>query len=594
MNTIEKLQSLRSIMRAENIHACIIPTSDAHISEYPPEHWKTRQWISGFTGSAGIVVVTLDKAGLWTDSRYFLQAEEQLKNSGIELFKMGLEGVPSYSQWLIDILKQGDVIGFEGEVFAASEAKPMIELFRKNNLKVNADFAPYNKLWVDRPFIPADKAFVLPEEFAGQSVRNKIEKVLNEVKKKGGNVAVLASLDQIAWLFNIRGNDIEYNPSVVSYAVVSEKESLLFVDHNKLTEQVVEYLRSNDVLIGEYTKIEDYIKTFNKEDKVVLAPGKINYKLYDIVAENSTVIAVDVHPVDSLKGIKNQTEIAGFRNAMIKDGVALIKFWIDLERHLSNGIEITEMNVATILYKYRSEQQLFVSESFSTIAGYNEHGAIVHYEADEETNTAILPKGMLLIDSGAQYFDGTTDITRTIGLGNVSDEMKKDYTLVLKGNIQLSRAIFPKGTIGMQLDILARQFLWQEGQNYLHGTGHGIGHFLNVHEGPQSIRMNYNPVSLEPGMITSNEPGIYKSGKYGIRIENLLLVEEQSVTDFGEYYSFETLTLCPIDTSLIDKSLMSVEEVQWLNNYHQKVFDKLSPYLSEEETSWLKQKTVAV
>lgn len=587
-----KIQSLRKTMQAEHIQACIIPTTDPHMSEYTPERWKTRAWISGFTGSAGTIVVTKDKAGLWTDSRYFLQAEEQLKGSAIDLYKTGLPETPAMNDWIASELSAGDCVGIEGKVYAASEAKSLIDFFSEKDLKVAADFAPYDSLWENRLAIPTNPAFVLPDCFTGKSCRDKIKEVVAEIKKNHAELTILAALDAIAWLFNIRGNDVDYNPVCVTYAAVSENETVLFISPDKLTQEVSEYLQQEGVIVADYEKIIDYIHQIPSGTNVLITPSKINYHLYSILSENCVIKEASVHPVDSLKSIKNETEIAGIRNAMQKDGVAMVKFLMDLENTLINNKVITELDVEEKLRNYRSEQALFFGESFKTIAGYGAHGAIVHYGATPESNATILPDGILLIDSGAQYFDGTTDITRTVSTGRVvSDTVKRNYTYVLKGNIQLALAVFPAGTVGMQLDILAHHALWKAGFNFLHGTGHGIGCFLNVHEGPQSIRMNYNPAPLEPGMITSNEPGLYLSGEYGIRIENLILTIKEKSTDFGDFYSFETLTLCPIDTRLIDSSLLSSEEIVWLNTYHQKVYDLLSPLLSSEECSWLKEQT---
>jgi Xaa-Pro aminopeptidase len=586
-----KIQVLREWLKAEKIDACIIPSTDPHISEYPSEHWKTLKWISGFTGSAGTVAVTLEKAGLWTDSRYFLQAENQLKNSGIQLFKIGLPETPDLFDWLATELSSRNSIGIEGSVFAASEALSLVENFSEKGLKICTDFAPYSQLWEDRPVLPNHPAFILPERFSGKSCREKIKEVTEILKKNNADLTILTALDMIAWLFNIRGNDVAYNPVCLCYAVVSEKETILFINSGKITQEVANYLSSQGVIIADYNKITNYIQSlaFNPSPLTLLiTPAKINYGLYAAIPENCIKIEMPTHPVDTLKSIKNETEIAGIRNAMQKDGVAMVKFLMDLEKTLASGEKISEVTIAEKLRHYRSEQTFFAGESFATIAGYGPHGAIVHYEADEESDTEILLEGILLIDSGAQYFDGTTDLTRTLALGPVSDEMKKDYTFVLKGHIALATACFPKGTTGMQLDILARQFLWQNGANYLHGTGHGVGHFLNVHEGPQSIRMNYNPATLEPGMVTSNEPGLYRNGKYGIRIENLILVIPYQSTEFGEFYTFETLTLCPIDLKLIDFSLMSQFEINWLNRYHQQVYETLYPILSKDEKKWLK------
>jgi len=579
-------------MQNEQVQACIIPSTDPHISEYTPDRWKTRAWISGFTGSSGTVVITKEKAGLWTDSRYFLQAEEQLKGSGIDLYKTGLPDTPAFSDWIVSELSAGDCIGIEGNVYAASEAKSLIECFSGKNLKVRTDFAPYDSLWENRPAIPVNQVFVLPERFTGKSCSGKMKEVVTEIKKNQSDITILAALDSIAWLFNIRGNDVDYNPVFVSYAIISESETVLFIAPEKLTPEVKEYLQQEGVVINDYEKINDYIHQIPDGTRVLISPAKINYQLFSKISEHCIIKETTVHPVDSLKSIKNETEISCIRNAMQKDGVAMVKFLIDLEKALSNNEKITESDVEEILCKYRSQQAFYFGESFKTIAGFGAHGAIVHYEATKESNATIEPDGILLVDSGAQYFDGTTDITRTISTGGqVTEKVKRDFTYVLKGHIQLALSVFPKGTVGMQLDVLARRALWKAGQNFLHGTGHGVGCFLNVHEGPQSIRMNHNPAPLQPGMITSNEPGLYLAGEYGIRIENLLLTVNAQTTDFGDFYAFETLTLCPIDTRLIDISLLSPEETDWLNAYHQKVYDLLSPLLSVEEKGWLEERT---
>jgi Xaa-Pro aminopeptidase len=588
------IQALRKAMQEAGIQVCIIPSSDPHISEYTPGHWKTREWISGFTGSAGTVVVTAGQAGLWTDSRYFLQAEEQLNGSGIRLFKMGLAETPGISEWIVSELMPGDTVGIESAVFSVSEAQSLISFFENNGLNVKTDFAPYDELWKDRPSIPIHPVFVLPERFSGKSASDKIKEVLAEMKDNNAELSILASLDMIAWLFNIRGNDVEYNPVCVSYAIVSEKETVLFIRPEKLRPEVIDYIHSQGVLLSDYEKIRDYVRRISSGTKILFNPSKLNYQLYSCLPKDCILKEIGVHPVDALKSIKNETEIAGSRNAMRKDGVALVKFLIWLEDAIKNKEPMTERSLSAQLREFRSEQEFYAGDSFGTIAGYGPHAAIVHYEASETSDAEIRPEGLLLLDSGAQYFDGTTDITRTISTGVVSEEMKCDYTHVLKGHIQLASAVFPAGTVGMQLDVLARQFLWKAGQNFLHGTGHGVGHFLNVHEGPQSIRMNFNPVPLQPGMLTSNEPGLYRAGRYGIRIENLLLTVKSQTSEFGDFYAFETLTLCPIDTKLMNESLLSIEEKEWLNNYHKNVYELLSPFLSETEREWLKTATRAI
>ncbi|MDL2241942.1 aminopeptidase P family protein [Bacteroidales bacterium OttesenSCG-928-L03] len=594
MNVIDRITALRQCMSAENIQACVVPSTDPHISEYVPAHWECREFISGFTGSAGTVVITGEKAGLWTDSRYFLQAEEQLKGSGIDLFKIGLAETPHYIDWICGQLAPGDRIGIEGEVFDLAEVSALKKTISgKKRLELHPYFAPWDSIWKDRPAIPEDKIFLLPHEFSGESVSEKISRLRKEVAQSGGNACILASLDQIAWLYNLRGTDIPYNPVAVAYAFVDEKQAILFINPKKITREIAEELSREGVVLADYDQLYPFVHSLGQDKSVVYSAAKINYKLHTELELRCPLIAVPFHPVDTLKAVKNETEIQGIRHAMKKDGAALVHFLYWLDRTLKEAeAEITEMTIAEKLREFRSQQPLYFSESFSTIAGYQEHGAIVHYEATEETASRIRPEGILLIDSGAQYFDGTTDITRTIALSDkVSPEQKRDYTNVLKGNIALSRAKFPQGTTGHQLDVLARQFLWQEKQNFLHGTGHGIGHFLCVHEGPQSIRMNPNPVQLLPGMVTSNEPGLYIAGQYGIRIENLLLTREEGTSLFGTFLAFETLTLCPIDTRLIDITLLAPEEVAWLNDYHEQVRRELQPLLSAEEVSFLNHLT---
>jgi len=592
MIILEKIAALRVLMKENGIEACIIPSSDPHISEYPAAHWKSRVWLSGFTGSAGTVVVTTNKAGLWTDSRYFLQAEEQLKDSGIDLFKDGLPETPALKDWLIKELTAESCIGVDGNVYAASELQALKTFFNEHHIRLESNFKPFEQIWKDRPEIPSGKIFILPEEFSGKSARAKIDEVLKEMSKENAEVTVLASSDAIAWLFNIRGNDVDFNPVAVCYTVVSSKETVLFINPNKLTTEAVDYLKGQDVILADYDKIFDYVKNIPAGQKVLLNPAKINYSLYNAIS--GTVKEVAVHPVDMLKSIKNETEIGGIRNALKKDGVALTKFYMWLENALESGEKVTELDISKQLKHFRSEQALFFGESFGTIAGYAGHGAIVHYSATEESNATIERKGLLLIDSGAQYFDGTTDITRTVAVGELSEQMRMDYTLVLKGHIAIAQARFPQGTKGCQLDILARKSLWDRGLNYLHGTGHGIGYFLNVHEGPQSIRTDLHPTPLQPGMIISNEPGLYRTGEYGIRIENIILTVNAETTDFGAFYQFETLTLCPIDKRPIDKSLLTENEIKWLNKYHQNVYDKIAPFLNKEEKLWLQKKTEAL
>ncbi|MDR1718545.1 MAG: aminopeptidase P family protein [Dysgonamonadaceae bacterium] len=591
MTVPEKLLSLRQLMVHQKIDACIIPSADPHLSEYPASHWKSRAWLSGFTGSAGTVVVTARKAGLWTDSRYFIQAEAQLDGSGIELFKAGLPETPDYRNWLLAELAENAVIGIDGFVFSAGEVADLTTCFAKKTIALKADFTPFDSLWDDRPVIPNDPLFVLPESFTGAGAHQKISRTLKALHDAGANATMLGSLDMIAWLFNIRGNDVAFNPVAIAYAWVSEKETVLFVNPNKLTPETKDYLYQEGIVIAEYEKILSYISHLTDDNKVLVTPAKINSRICEAIPKSCATITAAVHPVDQLKSIKNPIEIAGFRNAMKKDGIALVRFQRWLEQALTDGKQVTELDICTKLREYRSLQPGYVEDSFETIAGYGAHGAIVHYGVTPESNATLRREGLVLVDSGAHYFDGTTDITRTYALGHISEAMKRDYTLTLKGHISLALACFPKGTVGTQLDILARKSLWEDGLNYLHGTGHGIGHVLNVHEGPQSIRMDYNPTALAPGMITSNEPGVYRANEYGIRIENLVLTVPYQTTPFGEFYRFETLTLCPIDTRPIIHSLLSAAELRWLNDYHRQVYEQLSPELTTSEQIWLKEKT---
>lgn len=592
-NIAERIALLRESMKQQNIAAYIIPSSDPHLSEYPADCWKAREWISGFTGSAGTVVVTMNKAGLWTDSRYFLQAAKQLDGSGIELYKMGLPDTPTLQQFLLHELNEGDVAGLNGETYSAAEAASLAATLKKKGIGMDTSKDLIAGLWTDRPDLPGDPFFLLPVEYSGVAAGEKLNLINNKLRQAGADCTVLCVLDEIAWTFNIRGNDVSYNPVVVSYAFISEDETVLFVQPKKLTAETSEQLKKEGVILADYGKITSYLSRLKPGTTILVDKNKTNAALYNAIPESCTRLEAP-SPVAMLKAIKNETEIKGFRNAMIKDGVAMTRFYMWLDKALAGGEKVSEMSAAEKLTAFRSEQDLYVSDSFETICGYKAHGAIVHYSATPDSDATLEKDGLLLIDSGAQYFDGTTDITRTWTLGNPTDAEKKDFTRVLKGHISLAKCKFPQGTRGSQLDILARKALWDCGVNYLHGTGHGIGHFLNVHEGPQSIRMEENPVSLQPGMVTSNEPGLYRTDEHGIRIENLILVREDSETEFGKFYSFETLTLFPIDRNLVVVPMLSVREHAWLNKYHQTVYDTLSPYLDEEERAWLKEKTAEI
>lgn len=587
-NTIPaRLAAMRDFMSKNNIDAFIVPSTDAHLSEYPALHWESRVWISGFTGSAGTVVVTKDKSGLWTDSRYFLQGAQQLEGSTIDLFKEGLPSTPSITEWLGQVLPKGSTVGIDAEVYAAKEALHLEKQLVKKGLNLSSDKEPFSSIWNDRPEIPTNPIFILPEKYTGESASSKIARVCDAVEKEGAKSLLVAALDTIAWLFNVRGNDVKCNPVAVCFAYVSRKETVLFIDPKKLTDEASSYLRAEGVTLAEYTKVFDYVSKL--EETICLESGKVTLKMLNTINPANSVIDIP-SPADLMKACKNEVELKGFRSAMLKDGVAMIQFLMWIDQNIGK-IKISEIDIPKKLIEFRSKQDLFVGESFDTIAGYGPNGAIVHYHVTEKSSAEVKPEGLLLVDSGAQYFDGTTDITRTIAVGTLTEQMKKDYTMVMKGHIAIATAIYPEGTRGSQLDILARKALWDEGLNYLHGTGHGIGHFLNVHEGPQSIRLNENSTTLRIGMVTSNEPGLYRDGKYGIRLENLVTTKKEMTTEFGDFYSFETLTLCAFDTRPIVKEMLTEKELKWLNDYNKHVYDKLSPLLNETEAKWLKERT---
>lgn len=578
-------------MADKKLDAFVVPSTDAHLSEYPPKIWESRKWISGFTGSAGTAVVTKNKAGVWTDSRYFLQAANELEGTGFELFKMGQAETPDMISWIIEQVGEGGTVGIDGLVYAASDAALLLGRLQSKNIGLETSFDPFATIWKDRPEIPKNKVFLLPDDITGESTKHKIERITAELVQKGADGILVVTLDAVAWTFNMRGNDVDYNPVAVAYGYVSKKENVLFVDPDKLDEATVITLGSQGVVIAPYDSVFDYVSKLPAGTKICVTGSKINYKLRQTIPATCKIVNAALSPVDVMKSVKNETELAGFRNAMVKDGVALVKFYMWLEKAIAEGI-VTETLVEEKLREYRSQQALYVGESFATICGYAANGAIVHYHASPETSVKIEPKGLLLIDSGAQFKDGTTDITRTLAAGELSKQMKIDYTNVLKGHIALGSAIFPEETRGSQLDVLARKALWDNCETYWHGTGHGIGHFLNVHEGPQNIRLEENPTTLQPGMVTSNEPGIYRANEYGIRTENLVVTQEYKKTkDFGTFYCFETITLCPIDTKPVVKKLLTKKEIDWFNNYHKMVYNKLKKYLSKDEKAWLKKKT---
>ena len=586
-----RLAGLRQEMAARQLSAFIIPSTDPHSGEYVPEHWETRKWISGFTGSAGTAVITLEDAGLWTDSRYFIQAEEQLEGTGIRLFKDRLPETPSIDEWLGSILKKGDKVGIDGWVNSHQEAHALRNGLAESGLElVTMTEDIFDALWKDRPSLPKTPIFILDETRTGASCTEKIGLIQETIAKNGASAIILSALDEIAWTLNLRGSDVHCNPVFISYLLISKEGHTLYILEEKITDEVRAYLDKHQVGIKTYSRLaEDLFAFKNNREGVLQITPLANEALYDLSSQYAdTLIAPS--PVALMKAVKNETEQAGFRKAMERDGVALVKFLRWLEGAVPAGNE-SEVSIDKKLYELRAEQTDFRGISFDTIAGYKEHAAIVHYEATPETDIPLKPEGLLLLDSGAQYLDGTTDITRTLALGPLTDEEKTDYTLVLKGHLQLQNAHFPVGTCGTQLDVLARSAMWKCGINYMHGTGHGIGHFLCVHEGPHQVRMNHVPTLLEPGMILTDEPGIYKAGRHGIRIENTLLIVPAQETEFGKFYKFEPLTLCPIDKKAITLEIMTDEELVWLNEYHQMVYDRLCPFLNEEENTWLKEAT---
>ena len=588
----ERLSALRKFMESKKLDVFVIPSTDPHLSEYPAAAWESRKWISGFTGSAGTIVVTTKEAGLFTDSRYFLQGKTELANTGIDLFKMGLPETPEMIDWIVEQAGENGKVGIDGMVYAASDAKALETRLKRKNIELVTEFDPFTEIWKDRPEIPLNEIFALPEDITGESTKSKIKRIVDSLKKEDADGMVMVTLDTIAWTFNIRGNDVDFNPVAVAYAYISENETVLFIDPAKLTDEISTNLKQQGVTLAAYNKVYDYVGNLPSKTTVLVTGSKINYKLLHTIPSSCTIVDVP-SPADLMKSTKNETELKGFRNAMLKDGVALVKFYMWMEKAVPAG-EVTEVTIEEKLREYRSQQPLYFGESFNTIAGYGGNGAIVHYHATPESHSLVKSKGLMLIDSGAQFMDGTTDITRTLAVGEVTDQMKKDYTNVLKGHIAISTAIYPQGTRGSQLDVLARKALWDNCLHYSHGTGHGIGHFLNVHEGPQNIRLEENSVTLQPGMVTSNEPGLYRANEYGIRIENLIVTQEFNKNEFGAFYNFETITLCPIDTTPIDKDLMTQNEIDWLNEYHAMVYDKLNSLLNSEESDWLKNKTKSI
>lgn len=593
MSIKERINAFRQVLKANRLDAWIIPGSDPHMGEYTPDYWLEREFMSGFTGSAGKVVITLNKAALWTDGRYYLQAEDELQGTDILLMKDRLPETISIEEWLKLELSAGSTVGMNAHLFSHDDFNKLNNCFSECNITLNPTDDLLENVWKNRPQLPHSQLFALPNSSSGESILSKVEKVRTWMLEHSGDYQIFSSLDEIAWLFNFRGADISFNPVGLSYALIGKNKSWLFTSPDRVTEELKTALDEAEVTLLPYNEIFELLREIDEESTVLFDGSKTNIALLNMLPESAYAKEVAVNSVAMLKACKNSVELDGFRNSMKRDGVALTRFFMWLENNIATQF-LSEYSIAQKLTEFRADQKNYFCDSFGTIAGYNSNGAIIHYSATKERASQLQPEGILLIDSGGQYLDGTTDITRTIALGNVSEQSKIDFTLVLKGHIQLANCKFPKGTTGVQLDILARQFLWQNGLDYNHGTGHGVGHFLNVHEGPQTIRKEGNSTPLQEGMVLSNEPGLYRTGEYGIRIENMMTIIKAETTDFNSFMAFETLTLFPIDTNLIIPHLLSNDEIEWLNSYHQNVFKTLSPLLQPNEVLWLKEKTKSI
>ena len=591
MNEIElRLARLRELMKREHLSAFIFPSTDAHQSEYVADHWRGREWISGFNGSAGTAVVTMKSAALWTDSRYFLAAEEQLEGTEYQLMRLKMEGTPTIAEWLGKELQdvQSPEVGLDGMVNSYNYVKDLIYSLRKlGGITLRTNLDPLEQIWENRPSLPANPVEIQPLEYAGETLASKVARIRKSLRGLHADGMLVSALDDIAWTLNLRGTDVHCNPVFVSYLLIESDKVSLFVDDNKLSPEVKQYLQDNQVSLYKYNKVEKCLESYS-EYNILLDGNETSYYLWKTVKCQEIVAAGS--PIPAMKAVKNKAEIEGYRSAMLKDGVAMVKFLKWLKPAVEAGGQ-TEISIDEKLTSLRAEQKLFRDISFDTIAGYAQHGAIVHYEATPETDVVLKPEGLILIDSGAQYQDGTTDITRTIALGPVSQEMKHVYTLVLKAHIQLELVKFPDGASGTQLDAVGRECMWREGYNFLHGTGHGVGSYLCVHEGPHQIRMEWMPTPLRAGMTLTDEPGLYLAGKFGVRIENTVLISDYMSTEFGKFLQIEPLTLCPIDTTPIDVDMLLPEEIDWLNAYHHSVYEKLSPFLDEEEKIWLENAT---
>jgi len=584
-DTMKHVDALRQLMKAYNIDAFITPSTDPHSGEYVPSRWYSREWISGFNGSAGTAVVTQHDAALWTDSRYFLQATDQIRGTEFTLQKDKIEGTPSVSEWIGQRIAKGGCIGVDGWTNTVESVLTLEKELAEYGLTIRTDIDPYDTIWTDRPSLPKEKVFIQPLEFAGESTSSKVERIRDAYHKNKADGLLVSMLDEVAWTLNLRGNDIEYNPVFVSYLLICDNSVTLYTKKDKLNQEVLDYLNAENVIIKDYDDIGSDLKRLEK--KIQIEPAKTNFGIFSCIANP---VLADC-PVSTMKIMKNPTEIKGYHSAMLKDGIAMVKWMRWALQSVKEGGQ-TELSLEAKLTSFRAEQPLYRGPSFATIMGYAAHGAIVHYEPTPETDIPVLPKGLLLCDSGGQYQDGTTDITRTLPLGPLTEQERRDYTLVLRGFINLARVHFPKGTYGSQLDCLARAPMWEYGINYLHGTGHGVGSFMNVHEGPHQFRMNYMPTPLLPTMTITDEPGIYMTDRHGVRHENtMLVVEDQEGVTFGPYYKFEQLTLCPIITSPIMVDMLQDDEMKWFNEYQQMVYDKLSPHLDQETSEWLYEVT---
>ena len=586
--TYPHLEALRDEMRRLNVDAVIIPGTDPHQSEYICDHWKFRDWISGFTGSNGTAVVTLDQAALWTDSRYFLQAGIELEDSGFVMMKENMGNDPTIHEWLQQVLEEDAVIAIDGRLYSAQDANQLERFCGENGFMLVTEFYPADHIWEDRPARPSEPAFVHDVRYAGEEATDKIERLLKVLEDNDATAMLVTALDDIAWLLNLRGGDIDFTPVAIAFAYISRRTKVLFIDNDKLTDEVRQNLKACDITVQDYDNVVHFLERVSEHEVVLIDPNRVSDTLANALPSQRVFFR---SPITDLKSLKNEVQIGGFRHAMERDGTALVRLFKWIEEEAPKGT-INEVDVWKKGMEFRAQQDLYREDSFAMICGYKEHGAIVHYEATDESASTLHGEGILLVDSGAQYLDGTTDITRTITLGNPTAQEKHDFTLVLKGHLALQRAKFPVGTTGCQLDVLARLPLWQEAMTYGHGTGHGVGHFLGCHEGPQSIRTNLVDVRLAPGMVISNEPGLYKTGEYGIRTENLVLVVEADKTEeFGNFLAFEPLTLFPYDLQLIDRSMLTSEEVAQINDYHRMVRERISPLLNAEEAAWLAAKT---